>query len=251
MLAARTDAPDAPERGRLGGLTLLVAEDDLDARELLCEFFSEMGATCLPASSGNQAFAQFIEKHPDILISDVWMPDGDGFELVRRIRALPPEQGGLTPALAVSAASNTEEALMAGYHALIAKPYDPSKIVEAIEDFFGTESQAPPLRAAWTASSPESGTVVLTFVGHVRAGDMRDCIEVLLRHLEKGPCDVIADFRKLTGFSVAAASVAERAVWPMRQAIRRVCIVGGPKLARLVATGACRVLGLRYSIEDR
>jgi len=47
---------------------------------------------------------------------------------------LPKEQGGLTPAIAISAGSNTEEALMAGYHTLIAKPFDPTRVAEAVEE---------------------------------------------------------------------------------------------------------------------
>ncbi|MGH7439391.1 MAG: response regulator [Polyangiaceae bacterium] len=223
---------------------------DDDSRELLCELLGEMGATCIPASSGNEAFAHFSETPPDILVSDLWMCDGDGFDLVRRIRALPPEQGGLVPAIAVSAASNVEEALMAGYHVLIAKPYDPTKIADAIEEFAHAETPPPSVPSPWTLSSPRDGTVVIAFAGHVKASHMRACVEHLLPHLRAQPCEVVADFRQLTQLSLAAASVAERAVWPMRHSIRRVSIVGGSRAARLVASAACRSLGLAYTFDD-
>jgi CheY-like chemotaxis protein len=238
------------EGERLKGVTVLVVEDDDDSRELLSELLGGLGATCVPASSGNQARALFLKNPPDIVVSDLWMPDGDGFELARRIRSLPPEQGGLIPAIAVSAASNTEEALMAGYHVLIGKPYDPFEIVQAIEEFLRTDHEVPSLHAPWTVSSPATGAVVATFDGYVRVSDIRACMGVLVRHLQRQDCEVVLDFRRLTGFSLAAASVAERIVWPMRHAVLHVRIVGGPKAARLVSVGACRVLGLSYRVEN-
>jgi CheY-like chemotaxis protein len=249
MVACPIETPSRPDANRLGGVTVLVVEDDDDSRELLAELLTELGASCRAASSGNEALATFVQKPPEIVVSDLWMPDGDGFELVRRIRSFPPEQGGLVPAIAVSAASNTEEALMAGYHVLIAKPYDPTVIIEAIEEFSRTEEASAP--APWTVSAPPPGdALVVTFVGHVRASDAKACMEVVLRHLQRQTCEVVLDLRQLTGFSVAAASVAERVVWPMRQAVRDVRIVGGPKVARLVAAGACRALGLPYRVES-
>ncbi len=139
MLGAPPEATREPEGPKLNGRTVVLVEDDDDSRQLLCELLSEMGATCLSAGSGNQALALFAQASPDVLVSDLWMADGDGFELIRAIRALPPEKGGLTPAIAVSAASNAEEALMAGYHVLIAKPYDPFKLATAIEEFSRTD----------------------------------------------------------------------------------------------------------------
>lgn len=233
----------------LKGIVALIVEDDRDSREMMCTFLRELGATCVDAASGDQAFRLFREGRPDIIISDLWMPDGDGFELIRRVRALPPEEGGLIPAIAVSAASNTEEALLAGFHLLIAKPCDPQHLVDAVEEFLHGADQAPSLQVPWTVSSPEAGVVHLTFVGFVRVSDMRACADVLSRHLERQPCDLVVDFRGLTGFSLAAGSAAERAVWPHRSAIRSVHIKGGPRSARLVAAGSCRMLGLRYSIE--
>jgi CheY-like chemotaxis protein len=247
MVASPIEPPSRPDANRLGGVTVLVVEDDDDSRELLAELLTELGASCRAARSGNEALATFMQKPPDVLVSDLWMPDGDGFELVRRIRSLPPEEGGLVPAIAVSAASNTEEALMAGYHVLIAKPYDPTVIIEAIEEFARTEE--PSARGAWTVSAAPGDVVFVTFVGHVKASDARASMEALLRHLQRQTCEVVLDLRQVTSFSVAAASAGERVVWPMRQAVRDVRIVGGPKAARLVVAGACRVLGLPYRVE--
>jgi len=233
----------------LHGLSVLVVEDDLDSRELLSEFFTEVGATCLTAASGNEAFKLFVEKRPDILVSDLWMPDGDGLALIRDIRSLPPGQGGLTPAIALSGAGTADQALMAGYHVLIPKPCDPMKVVEVIEEFLRTDDQSPSAQAPWTLSSPAPGTIVLTFAGVNGATDVKACMDVLLRHLQRQPCEIIVDMRKVTAFSWAGASVAQRAIWSQRQSIRRVRLIGGSKSARLVAAGACGVLGLQYTVD--
>ena len=245
MLAALARDPVAKS---LHGLAVLVVEDDRDSRELLTEFFTDAGATCLTAASGNEAFKLFVEKRPDILVSDLWMSDGDGFALIRAIRSLPPGQGGLTPAIALSGGGTADQALMEGYHVLIPKPCDPTKVVEIIQEFLRTEEEGPSARAPWTLSSPASGTVVLTFAGANRATDVKACMDVLLRHLQRQPCEIIVDMRKVTGFSWAGASVAQRAIWSQRQSIRRVRLIGGSKSARLMAAGACRVLGLHYTM---
>ena len=80
-------------------------------------------------------------------MSDLWMTDGDGFDLIRRIRTVRPEKGGLIPAIAVSAGSNAEQALMAGYHVLLGKPYDPQRLLEIIEQFVRADDETPSLQA--------------------------------------------------------------------------------------------------------
>jgi CheY-like chemotaxis protein len=234
---------------RLEGLRVLVVEDDADCRDLLNEFLGALGAMCICTLSGRQAFDEFSRRPPDVLVSDLWMADGDGFDLIRRIRTLPPDQGGLVPAIAVSAGSNTEQALMAGYHVLLAKPYDPQRLVEIIDQFVLADSESPALQAPWTLSTPSAGVVLITFAGNVRAGDVRAAMAVLVSHLEK-PCEIIADCQRVTGFALAAASVAERAVWAKRDRIRHVRVISGSGVARLVAAAACTVLGLKYRVES-
>ncbi|HEV3190368.1 MAG TPA: response regulator [Polyangiaceae bacterium] len=232
----------------LEGLTVLVVDDDADCRDLLKEFLGGCGATCICTSSGRLAIDEFSRSPPDILVSDLWMTDGDGFDLIRRIRTMRPDQGGLIPAIAVSAGSNAEQALMAGYHVLLAKPYDPQRLVEIIDQFVRADNETPSLQAPWTLSTPSEGVVLMTFAD-VQAGDVRAAMAVLRSHLEK-PCEIIADCQRVTSFALPAASVAERAVWARRHHIRHVRVISGSGLARLVAAAACTVLGLKYKVES-
>ena len=242
-----------PARGyRLFGLTVLVVEDESDSRELLTQLLKERGATCIAAATGYKAFDEFTCRRPDIVVSDLWMPDGDGFELIRRIRALPPEQGGLTPAIAVSAGVNTERALMAGYHAMLSKPLDPDRVVEIVEQFLGVDTdstESAPSSTPWTVSAPSRGTLLLTLSGYVGASHARAVVGALLDQLE-WPTEIIVDCRRLTGFSPAVASIAHQMAWAKRHQVRRVRILGGPASARWVATALCTMLGIDCAVEE-
>jgi CheY-like chemotaxis protein len=231
----------------LRGLTVLVVEDDPDLRELSSELLESFGARCLVASGGDEAFRIFLRDRPDVLVSDLWMANGDGFELIRRIRELPPEDAGLTPAIAVSAAANAEQALMAGYHVLVPKPYELEDLVEIIAHFQPTTDTSAP-SGVWTVSSSAPGQLMLALVGYVRVADIRAALEVVATYLDERPREMVADLRGLTGFSPAAASAAERIIWQRRKRILRVSIVGGPALARLAASAACTLLGVPYTV---
>jgi CheY-like chemotaxis protein len=204
---------------------------------------------CALAGSGTEAFQTFTRRSPDVVISDIWMPDGDGFDLIHRIRALPPEQGGLVPAIAMSGAANAEQVLMAGYHQFAAKPLDPALLVGVLTELAHSGSDAPGHADTWTISSPSPGLVVMTFAGYVSAADTRAAVAMVLPHLEAGECDVVVDLSRMTGFSVAAAPVAQRAAWAMRGAVRHVHFVGGPLAARMLASASCRLLGIGCSVE--
>lgn len=121
---------------------MLIVEDDADSRELLAEFMVSLDAEVSTASSGQEGLALFAMERPAIVISDLWMPEGDGYEMIRRIRSLPSGQGGSTPAIAISAAENSDKALQAGYQAFFAKPYDADAIADAILRFLGREGRA-------------------------------------------------------------------------------------------------------------
>jgi CheY-like chemotaxis protein len=177
------------------------------------------------------------------------MPGGDGYEMMRRIRALPPEKGGLTPAVAMSAAENVRPALMAGFHTFASKPFDIETLYGVIADFMQSDDPAQ-AAAPWTIAMPRPDVLVLTFVGHARAADMRALVAALVPHLEHGACEMIVDLRRLSGFAPSAGSVSERGLWQHRRRIRSVRIVGGSFLARLVATAACTVLGIPHVTAD-
>jgi CheY-like chemotaxis protein len=120
---------------RLADVRVLIAEDDDDLRESLSELLSVWGAIVTTAASGDEAFDVFTQERPEVVISDIWMPRGDGLSLVQRIRALSPEDGGLTPVIAMSAAVSEAESLQAGFHFHLQKPIDPAVLFSTIADF--------------------------------------------------------------------------------------------------------------------
>jgi CheY-like chemotaxis protein len=120
---------------RLARLKLLVVDDEEDARTLLEEILSEYGAVVECASCVEDAIELFSRFRPDVLVSDVAMPDIDGFEFIERVRRLPPEQGGRTPAIALTAHGRSEDmqrAAAAGFEMHVTKPVDASSLVAAV-----------------------------------------------------------------------------------------------------------------------
>jgi len=234
---------------RLSDVRTLLVEDDHDTREMLEEFLALDGAVVFGAKSGAEGFEVFERERPDIVVSDLWMPGGDGYGMIRRIRSLPPEKGGLTPAVAVSAAEAVRPAIAAGFHAFAAKPFDIETLVEIVVDFTKAEEfvQSPP---PWTITTLRPGVVAVAFTGHVRAADMRQLVAAMLPHL-RSTLDLVVDLRRLTGCAPSVASVGERSLWERRRQIRGVRIVGGPALARLVAASACGVLGVPSTMTEQ
>jgi CheY-like chemotaxis protein len=119
----------------LNGLRALVVDDDADARELLAITLQSAGAVPLVASSVREAIRLLEEQRPDLLLADLGMPEQDGLDLIRLVRAMPEESGGRTPAIAVTAfasGAERETALRAGYDGHVAKPYDPDALLAAI-----------------------------------------------------------------------------------------------------------------------
>jgi CheY-like chemotaxis protein len=121
--------------GHITGMRALVVDDDADARELLAMTLESAGAIPLLASSVREALRLLEQERPDLLLADLAMPEEDGLDLIRIVRALPEEGGGRVPAIAVTAyASGAErdKALRAGYDAHVAKPYDTEALLAAI-----------------------------------------------------------------------------------------------------------------------
>ena len=119
----------------LRGARVLVVDDQEDARELLNRLFLECGARVEAVPSVAAALEAVRRARPDVLVSDLGMPGEDGYELVRRLRALPPEEGGAIPAAAVSALARPEDrrrALAAGYQIHLAKPVEPAELLAAV-----------------------------------------------------------------------------------------------------------------------
>ena len=124
----------------LEGLHVLVCEDEPDARELLESILTGCKATVTLAGSVAEALDRFAETIPDVLISDIGMPEASGYELIRRIRALPAEKGGRVPAVALTAYASMADrtrALMEGFQNHVAKPTEPQELLAAVAALAG------------------------------------------------------------------------------------------------------------------
>lgn len=111
----------------LAGLRVLVVDDEIDARTLLSAMLERCGAQVVAVSSAREGLESVESWKPDVLIADIGMPVEDGYGLIKKVRALPKERGGQTPALALTAYARTEDrvrALSEGYQVHLAKPVD-------------------------------------------------------------------------------------------------------------------------------
>ena len=119
----------------LTGLRVLIVDDELDARELVVAMLGRSGAIMKAAASASEAMGLVESWKPDVLIADIGMPVEDGYGLIKRLRALPKEQGGQTPALALTAYARTEDrvrALSAGYQVHLSKPVDRAELAAVV-----------------------------------------------------------------------------------------------------------------------
>ncbi|HJR06912.1 MAG TPA: CHASE domain-containing protein [Pyrinomonadaceae bacterium] len=125
----------------LAGLRILVVDDDEDTRALLVTTLEQSGAESVEAAaSASDALGALRRLAPDVLVSDIGMPGVDGYELIRQIRALPPESGGRVPAAALTAYAapdDRQRALDAGYDLHISKPVEPSELTAAVARLAG------------------------------------------------------------------------------------------------------------------
>jgi len=126
-----------PARVDLTGVRVLVVDDEADARELVADVLSSAGALVETARSAAEGFEQFTRFHPDVVVSDIGMPDEDGYSFIRRVRSLPRAEGASVPALALTAFAREEDraqALRAGYTAHVGKPVDPEVLTSAVKN---------------------------------------------------------------------------------------------------------------------
>jgi PAS domain S-box-containing protein len=143
--AAPAPAPRAPEAADaaardLSGLTVLVVDDARDGRELIARILTDCHARVRVAASAREAFEALRAHRPDLLISDLGMPEFDGFELIGWVRALPRDEGGQLPAIALTAFARPEDrlkALEAGFSTHISKPVEPGELIAAVASVAG------------------------------------------------------------------------------------------------------------------
>jgi CheY-like chemotaxis protein len=125
---------------RLDGVHVLLVEDDEDSRKLLGTMLKRYGARVTATKSAAEAFRAVAGDVPDLLISDIGMPDEDGYEFIRKLRALPPDKGGRTPSIALTgyaSRKDRERALEAGYQQHVAKPIEQTELIAAIAALIG------------------------------------------------------------------------------------------------------------------
>jgi PAS domain S-box-containing protein len=128
----------------LTGLRVVIAEDERDARELLWRVMAAHGATVIATASAPEALEAIMRERPDVLVSDIGMPGGDGYELIRQVRMLGEDVGRL-PAVALTALSRLEDrtrALLAGYQTHLAKPVDARELVVTVASLAGRLSKS-------------------------------------------------------------------------------------------------------------
>jgi len=122
------------------GIRVLVVEDDIETRDILAAILERAGFSYRVATRASEALSVLDDWQPDVIVSDIGMPDMDGYAFARQLRARTAAQGGHIPALALSAFARAEDrelALRSGYQAHIAKPVDPADLVKAIATLTG------------------------------------------------------------------------------------------------------------------
>lgn len=142
--AAAPAAPErsapAPRQGDLAGVKVLLVDDADDTLDVLQQILHQSGATTMAASSAGTALALLEREQPDVIVSDIGMPDIDGFELMRRIRRRSAGAGGAIPAIALTAFTRQDDrskAIQAGFTDYLAKPVEPGSLVDHIAQVVG------------------------------------------------------------------------------------------------------------------
>jgi CheY-like chemotaxis protein len=124
----------------LEGLHVLVVDDEEDGRLLVTTVLEKCGAETTAVDSASAAFEALQKKRYDILISDIGMPDEDGYSLIRKVRRLSPDEGGQIPAAALTAYARVEDrmkVLRAGFQIHLPKPVEPAELIAVIASLAG------------------------------------------------------------------------------------------------------------------
>ncbi len=145
----------------LEGVRVLVVDDEADTRELVGLVLAEHHAEVQTAGSAAEALAKLPRFHPMVLVSDIGMPEEDGYALIQKVRRLPQEQGGAVSALALTAFARAEDrtrAILAGYQMYLAKLVEPWELVAYVASLAGrTSSEA--MTGASSLKRPEGRPV--------------------------------------------------------------------------------------------
>jgi len=127
----------------LDGLRVLLVDDEAEAREIISTVIGRTGAEVRTCISASDALIKLAEWRPDVILSDIAMPEEDGYSFIGKVRSLPRDKGGETPAAALTAYARDEDrlqALAAGYQMHIAKPISASQLVNMVAKLVGRET---------------------------------------------------------------------------------------------------------------
>jgi CheY-like chemotaxis protein len=140
------DSSDLPfdKAKRLNGIHALIVDDEADARELIMFILAEHGASVTTAASVSEAVGKFQAIKPDLIISDIEMPDEDGFSLIEKLRDFNEREQKKIPAIALTAHARPSErlkVLSAGYQMHLAKPVEPAELIAVVANFANWNKQ--------------------------------------------------------------------------------------------------------------
>ncbi len=124
----------------IAGVKVLVVDDEPDARALVKRLLEDCHAIVSTAASAAEGLAKLQSERPDVLLSDVGMPGSDGYHFLRQVRALNEDQGGKTPALALTAYARSEDrmqAIRAGFQMHVPKPVEPAELITMVASLAG------------------------------------------------------------------------------------------------------------------
>ena len=128
----------------LSGIKVLVVDDEADARDLISRVLTDCDAEVFTAGTAGEALRLVEAERPHVLVTDIGMPDVDGYELLKRVRALGESSGGKTPAIALTAFARSEDrtrALRAGFLVHVSKPVEPAELVATVASVAGRSGE--------------------------------------------------------------------------------------------------------------
>jgi signal transduction histidine kinase/ActR/RegA family two-component response regulator len=137
---SRADGDDVCEVAALGGVKVLVVDDEPDARDLVKRFLELCKAEVMTAGSAEEAMQFLRDFKPDVIVSDIGMPLKDGYQFIREVRQLGAGDGGRIPAIALTAFARSEDrtrSLLAGYQVHLSKPIESPELVAAVASLAG------------------------------------------------------------------------------------------------------------------
>ncbi|PZV11127.1 MAG: hybrid sensor histidine kinase/response regulator [Leptolyngbya sp.] len=135
--AVSPDLSAAPRSLDLSGVRVLVVEDEADSRELIAFVLEQAGASVITATTADEALVALTQSPLNAILSDIGMPEMDGYQLMQQVRSRSPEQGGNIPAIALTSyvgEADQQQAFSAGFQAHLSKPVDSDHLIAVVSN---------------------------------------------------------------------------------------------------------------------